>query len=240
MYLVSETPIDIEKVIRKIRLHGGYVCADFDEANTIHCDSQQTSKKSTNQTVPLREFHDRLSLPAASSPIHVLCMSHTYACTAKYLQCLAAGIPCVNLSWVDSSIGLVNQKKIKFPFIFAYQSLFSQKQCANWFKFLLPSGYSKMIKDEMEQSYANDLSPIPTQRLNFLEGTNVFLATSSNKEWTDLWLKTLTLCGATVTHLPPSGGEFFNVFHVICLLIRFSFREIDAYFEPSYECGFSG
>ncbi|XP_068210245.1 TP53-binding protein 1-like isoform X2 [Palaemon carinicauda] len=119
----------------------------------------------------------------------VLLVSNTHCRTSSYIQCLAAGIPIVSFQWVINSC--------------------NQGRYIDWRLYLLPSGENE-YGETMEQSLIPEegfLSGPPP----VFEGELVFLATSTNKEFTSLWQPILTMAGADVRVRPAKTGNLSRV-----------------------------
>ncbi|KAK7067122.1 hypothetical protein SK128_006221 [Halocaridina rubra] len=177
-------PFDRDYLELQFTRGGGQVLEKYAEAEII---LGEEGRPVVTKPTPSKAKTKSMSTSTTSV---ILLISNTYCRTAKYMQCLAAGIPIVSFQWIISSI--------------------CQNDCANWKAFLLPSG-----SDESGSLYEQKLvlkeggqrsSPL------VLKGEKIYLASSSSPDFTSLWQPLLCSAGAEVRVRPVKSGNLNRVF----------------------------
>ncbi|KAB7498319.1 Tumor suppressor p53-binding protein 1 [Armadillidium nasatum] len=183
-------PMKKEYLTKQIIAGGGRVVETFQEAYHELHQFLQTKKTLSKDDISNKggKKNSFTTLPASESPSRVLCVSNDCCRTAKYIQCLTVGIPLVNMNWVITSINL--------------------NQCLNWSNYLLPAGYSIITGYNIEQIFGfKNISPNVGRVTEVVKDEKVFLASSSNPEFGELWHHLLTVANAAVFKMPPKGGN---------------------------------
>ncbi|KAL7635857.1 UNVERIFIED_CONTAM: hypothetical protein RMT77_013674 [Armadillidium vulgare] len=186
----SPLPMNKDYLKKQIIAGGGHVVESFQEAYHELHQFLQTKKTLSKDDTSNKggKKNSFTTLPASESPSRVLCVSNDCCRTAKYIQCLTVGIPLVNMEWVITSITL--------------------NQCLNWSNYLLPAGYSIITGYNIEQIFGfQNISTNVGKVTEVVKDEKVFLASSSNPEFGELWHHLLTVANAAVFKMPPKGGN---------------------------------
>lgn len=176
-------PFDKVYMTTQITRGGGRVLEKYSEAEIIL--AEQGKSAVGGQQVPSKSKKKGAAL---SSNTTILLISNTYCRTAKFIQCLAAGIPIVSFQWVISSC--------------------RQKKALSWKQYLLPAGELES-GDLTEQNISHEEGILGPRQL--LTGERIFLATSTNREFSSLWQPLLDTTGAKVRVKPARSGNLNRV-----------------------------
>ena len=94
-----------EDVRQKILSGKGTLLDSFSRANELFLNSSEFRKPSATTQA---QWHSYQQLPSSQSPFQVLCLSHSYCLTSKFIQCLTVGIPIISYKWIADCIEQVN------------------------------------------------------------------------------------------------------------------------------------
>ncbi|XP_047471693.1 TP53-binding protein 1-like isoform X2 [Penaeus chinensis] len=172
---------DKDYLTKQFTRGGGRVLEKYAEAEIILAEQGRSSVG--------RQVTPKAKKKSGTTLTTLLLISNTYCRTAKYIQCLAAGIPIVSFQWVIASC--------------------AQNKDISWRSFLLPAGekYSGELSEQMIRLEEDS----QTGPLQLLTGERIFLATSSNPEFSPLWQPLLDTTGAKVRVKPARNGNLNRV-----------------------------
>ncbi|XP_063604077.1 TP53-binding protein 1-like, partial [Penaeus indicus] len=172
---------DKDYLTKQFTRGGGRVLEKYAEAEIILAEQGRSSVG--------RQVTPKAKKKSGTTLTTLLLISNTYCRTAKYIQCLAAGIPIVSFQWVIASC--------------------AQNKEISWRSFLLPAGekYSGELSEQMIRLEEDS----QTGPLQLLTGERIFLATSSNPEFSPLWQPLLDTTGAKVRVKPARNGNLNRV-----------------------------
>ncbi|KAK8383584.1 hypothetical protein O3P69_015806 [Scylla paramamosain] len=172
-------PFDKEYMAAQIRRGSGNVLEKYSEAEIILVE-QGTSSSITKTP----QKSKKKSGSPSSSTTTLLLISNTHCRTAKYIQCLASGVPIVSFQWVINSC--------------------KQNKALPWKMYLLPSGEQES-GEVCEQNLLEEEGGFLMQRY-LLAGQRIFLGSSDNSEFCPLWQPLLVSAGAKVRVRPRTGN----------------------------------
>ncbi|XP_042226965.1 uncharacterized protein LOC121869594 [Homarus americanus] len=174
-------PFDKDHLTNQIIIGGGRVLEKYSEAEIILAEQGRFCKGG-------RATPSKAKKKSATASTTLLLISNTHCRTAKFIQCLAAGIPIVSFQWVITSC--------------------CEKKIRSWRNFMLPSGENDS-GEQLEQELGDADGPMGPQQL--LTGERIFLGTSTNAEFSPLWQPLLDTIGAKVRVKPARSGNLNRV-----------------------------
>ncbi|MPC84516.1 Tumor suppressor p53-binding protein 1 [Portunus trituberculatus] len=163
----------------QIRRGSGNVLEKYSEAEIILAE-QGTSSSVTKMPQKTKK---KSGCPSSSNTT-LLLISNTHCRTAKYIQCLASGVPIVSFQWVINSC--------------------KQNKALPWKLYLLPSGEQES-GEVCEQNLLEEEEGGFLMRRYLLSGQRIFLGSSDNSEFCPLWQPLLDSAGAKVRVRPRTG-----------------------------------
>ncbi|XP_045106114.1 TP53-binding protein 1-like isoform X2 [Portunus trituberculatus] len=173
-------PFDKEYMAAQIRRGSGNVLEKYSEAEIILAE-QGTSSSVTKMPQKTKK---KSGCPSSSNTT-LLLISNTHCRTAKYIQCLASGVPIVSFQWVINSC--------------------KQNKALPWKLYLLPSGEQES-GEVCEQNLLEEEEGGFLMRRYLLSGQRIFLGSSDNSEFCPLWQPLLDSAGAKVRVRPRTGN----------------------------------
>ncbi|ROT68624.1 putative tumor suppressor p53-binding protein 1 isoform X1 [Penaeus vannamei] len=167
---------DKDYLTKQFTRGGGRVLEKYAEAEIILAEQGRSSVG--------RQATPKAKKKSGTTLTTLLLISNTYCRTAKYIQCLAAGIPIVSFQWVIASC--------------------AQNKEISWRSFMLPAG--EKFSGELSEQMISLEEDSQTGPLQLLTGERIFLATSNNPEFSPLWQPLLDTTGAKVRVKPARNG----------------------------------